>query len=121
MKKFTLTLFALGILVTNTTFAADPLMVIRFNQPNVYYAQSLFNVVDKAVKIKPSVQFDVVALSSKTGRGSSDLRTERRSRQHAREVMQTLMDIGIPESRLHVSYETFEASKPSDKIKIFVR
>jgi hypothetical protein len=39
-----------------------PLLIVRFNKPDVYYKTPLQLVVDKAVSIKPAARFEVVSL-----------------------------------------------------------
>lgn len=83
---------------------AAPFMVIRFNQQRMYYEQPLYNAVAKAVALKPEVMFDVVAVAPRTGDSSLDREWQERSRANVQHVVGTFNSIGVPTSRLTVSY-----------------
>jgi len=53
-----------------TSFAADnrrPLVVIRFDRPDVPYQQALYTAVSRALERRPEAAFDIVAVSPNSG------------------------------------------------------
>lgn len=86
------------------TAQSAPFMVIRFNQQRMYYEQPLYNAVAKAVAIKPEVMFDVVAVAPRTGDSEIDRAWQERSRTNVQHVVSTFNSIGVPTSRLTISY-----------------
>lgn len=100
--------------------SAPPLVVIRFNQPTIYYDQQLYNAISKAVAIKPDLMIDVVSLAPQTGNGSTDEQWQRAASQHTQHVVATLQQIGVPRARIHVTGQ-HETGLRYDETRIFVR
>lgn len=97
-----------------------PLMVIRFNQRKVYYEKSLYNTVSKAVVVKPTVMFDVVAVSPVLGDSSEQQSFADATANAGNRVMKTLRDIGVPQSRMSYSQIT-DANIEFPEVRLFVR
>ena len=73
IKTLTLTLFALVALPLFSAVANDmrqPLVIIRFNDASVNYQNSLGMAVGEAVRVKPTVAFDILAGRNVTAQGS---------------------------------------------------
>lgn len=97
-----------------------PLVVIRFDRPNVQYEQPLYSAVSRALERRPDAFFDVVAVSpqsSSTGRAALDTNAARRN---AQGVMRALTDMGLPTSRIALSATT-AADAQTNEVRIFVR
>ena len=102
--------FSLLVSTVVSAQAEAPLMVIRFNQPNVYYQKPLYNAVSQALEAKPDAQFDVVGIS--TGRNAAQ------AERNLRQVVGTLNEIGLPTSRYSVSRRT-SGNVESNEVHIF--
>lgn len=97
-----------------------PLVVIRFDRPNVQYEQPLYSAVSRALERRPDAFFDVVAVSpqgSSTGRAALDTNAARRN---AQGVMRALTDMGLPTSRIALSATT-ATDASANEVRIFVR
>lgn len=83
-----------------------PLVVIRFDGPNVDYEPALFSAVSKALELRPNAGFDLVAVAP--GRGASgqvNLAAEQ-ARRNAERVLRSLTDLGLPADRVSLSSVT---------------
>ena len=100
--------------------AQKPLMVIRFNQNNVYYQLPLYNAVQKALQVKPNAQFTFVSKVPFTGQPQKDQRFEQEARANWQNVLQTVTDIGLPEKQMEVRFEKSNQLL-TNEILVFVR
>lgn len=82
-----------------------PLMVIRYNQENVYYQLPLYNAVQKTLQVKPTAQFNFVSKVPVTGSPEKDNEAERQAHKNWQDVWQTLNDIGLPEKQMTMRFE----------------
>lgn len=96
------------------------LVVVRFNQPNVYFDQSLYQAVSQAVAIKPGVMFNVVSYAPETGDRASDERWQEVSSANTRKVVASMNQMGVPMSRIQVSGQRMAGIKV-DETHVFVR
>lgn len=83
--------------------SAVPLVIIRFNQPNVYYDQQLYTALSKAVAVKADLLVDVVAYAPQTGNAQVDKAWQAKASQDAQGVVATLEQLGVPRSRVTVT------------------
>lgn len=97
---------ALGMLAS-AAYAETPLMVIRFNQKNVYFAKPLYNAVSQALDAKPNARFDVVSVTAGGPTGEHNLG----------KVVATLNEMGLPASRYSVTRRT--ANVAADEVRIY--
>lgn len=97
-----------------------PLMVIRYNQENVYYQLPLFNVVQKALQVKPNAEFTFVSKIPHTGHPEKDSAAETQAHTNWQAVLQTLNDIGLPEKQMHMRFEKSNAVA-ANEILVFVK
>jgi hypothetical protein len=97
-----------------------PLMVVRFNQRNVYYERSLYGAVSKAVQVKPAVMFDVVAVSPISRDRDAQQRLEQTTSRAGQRVLESMREIGVPNSRMAYS-QTSDPSIAFPEVRLFVR
>ncbi len=95
-----------------------PLMVIRFNQPDVPYEMPLYETMTKAFQVKPSAKFDVVSVSQKSAEQSIQERYDQAAAQNLDKVMTTFSQMGMPANRLNVSNTT--ESVKSSEVRIYI-
>ena len=91
--------------VTEASTEAKPLMVIRYNQDNIYYQKPLYNVVSKTLQVKPNAQITFVSKIPVTGQPEKDSRLEEEAHTNWQNVLQTLNDIGLPERQMSMRFE----------------
>lgn len=82
-----------------------PLMVVRFNQPNLYYQQQLYNVVSRALQAKPDVMFNIVSLVPETQDAALNQRIGTDARNSTGGFIANLVQMGVPQNRIRVSYQ----------------
>ena len=106
----------------NRQFASSgtPLVVVRFDRPNVDYQQILYAALNQALQTRPNANFQVVAVSPTRGNAASVQIAQTTARRHAQEVMRSMTDMGVPASRLNVASTTDPAATASE-VRVFVR
>ncbi len=97
-----------------------PLVVIRFDQPDVEYEPALYKAVNAALERKPDVDFDVVAVAPATGDAAQAARAASESKQHADAVMRSLANMGLPASRITLSAIT-SATAATSEVHLYIR
>jgi hypothetical protein len=97
-----------------------PLVVLRFNQPNLSYDQQLYMAIEKAVAIKPSVMFDIVSVAPSTGNPKNDSAWQQVAGQHAQQVVNSLQNMGVPLSRMSISGQP-QTGLTADEVWVYVR
>lgn len=97
-----------------------PLVVIRFDKPNVQYQQALYTAVSRALERRPQAVFDLVAVAS--GRGSPGQVTvaTNRAKRDAEAVLRTLSGMGLPMDRVRLSAMTSPQAE-TNEVHIYVR
>jgi hypothetical protein len=105
---------------TNMAYSGTPLVVIRFDQPNVDYQQILYAALNQALQSRPSAGFQVVAVSPTRGTASSVQLAQTAAKRHAQNVVRSMTDMGVPSTRLAVASATDPAAAASE-VRIFVR
>lgn len=106
----------------NMQFAGGgtPLVVVRFDRPNVDYQQVLYAALNQALKARPDASFQVVAVSPTRGTAVSVQLAQTAARRHAQDVMRSMTDMGVPASRLNVASATDPAATSSE-VRVFAR
>lgn len=97
-----------------------PLVVIRFDNPNVAYQQALYTAVSKVLEQRPETGFDLIAVTPSAGTAAQVAMNQTKSKQNAQGVLRTLTDMGLPSDRVSVSATTSaEASVP--EVRLYIR
>lgn len=118
MKRVLLT--TLLVLAAGAAQASEPLVIIRFNQPNVYYDQQLYKAIAQAVAIKPEVMIDVVSYAPQTNDTRTDAQWQQAASVHTQQVVASLQGMGVPMSRISVSGQRMAGIR-SDETHVLVR
>ncbi len=98
----------------------QPLVVIRFNQPNVEYEQALFTVVGRALERRPNAAFDLVAVAPSVGSAAQVSLATSKARRNAEDVLRSLTNMGLPADRITLS-ATSSASAQGHEVHVYVR
>lgn len=104
-----------ALMLAQTAAAQTPLVVIRFNQPHVYYEQQLYNAMQRAVAIKPDLTVQVLSLAPQGDDAWQEVASA-----HTQKVVATLQQLGVPAQRIQVSGQRQPGLK-YDETHIFVR
>ncbi|MDA0654566.1 MAG: hypothetical protein O2905_06720 [Proteobacteria bacterium] len=98
----------------------QPLVVIRFDRPNVQYEQPLFNAISAAIERRPQASFDLVAVAATGGTAAEAALNLSRAKQNADEVVRALANMGLPADRLRLS-STSSGDTATNEVRIYVR
>ena len=97
-----------------------PLVVIRFDRPNVPYQEPLFTAASEALNRRPGAVFDIVSIVPQRGTPAQVALSANQSRRNAEQVLQTLIQMGLPSDRLSLS-STSSSDVGSNEVHIYVR
>ena len=97
-----------------------PLVVIRFDQPNVEYQGALYAAVSQAIERRPSALFDVVAVTPNRGGPSEVASSSGAAKKSAEKVMRALLAMGLPATRLNLSSSTSEQAL-ANEVRVYIR
>jgi TolA-binding protein len=100
--------------------AGTPLVVVRFDRPNVDYQQILYAALNQALQTRPSASFQVVAVAPTRGNAASVQIAQSTARRHAEAVMRSMTDMGVPATRVGVA-STTDPSATVSEVRVFVR
>ncbi|MGE5539271.1 MAG: hypothetical protein ACM30I_11680 [Gemmatimonas sp.] len=105
---------------TTTTAATRgrPLVVIRFDRPNVDYQATLNSVVNRALEREPGAAFDLVAVTPARSEGQAAAASQ--ARRNAEGVLRSLTSMGLPASRISLS-ATSSADAQTNEVHVYVR
>jgi hypothetical protein len=97
-----------------------PLIVIRFDRADVPYQQALYTAVSKTLERRPNALFDLVAVAPTAGGAARMALNSQKARQHAENVMRSLVEMGLPPNRVAVSALT-RPQIASNEVHLYVR
>jgi hypothetical protein len=89
-----------------------PLVVIRFDKPDVAYEPALYQALSRALERRPDAVFDLVAVSPTGGNAAS-------AKQRADAVLKSMTGMGLPQDRVSES-ATASASAKTSEVHIYV-
>lgn len=96
-----------------------PLVVIRFDRPNVEYEQALYTAVRQALARKHDAEFDLVAVAPSRAAAQNPL-SANQARKNADAVMRSLVNMGLPPDRIALSATTSNVAD-SNEVHLYVR
>ncbi len=97
-----------------------PLVVIRFDRPDVPYQQALYNAVSRALERRPQATFELVAVTPSRGTSADNALNASKVKRHADDVLRTLTEMGLPANRVNLSATT-NAETTANEVHIYVR
>ena len=97
-----------------------PLVVIRFDRTDVPYQQALYSAVSRVLERRPDAVFDLIAVAPAVGGAAREAVNTNRSRRHAENVLRSLVEIGLPPSRVAISTRTLADAKVNE-VHLYLR
>jgi len=97
-----------------------PLVVIRFDRPDVEYERALYTALSQALERRPASEFTVLAVAAAGGSAGNAQLAQSQSRKNAEKVFQSMSDMGLPADRVQIS-STTSADVSTNEVRIFVR
>ncbi len=98
----------------------QPLVVIRFDRPDVPYQQALYTAVSQALERRPASAFDVIAIAASKGSPAEVALNTNDSKRNAERVFRTLTEMGLPGERVTLS-ATASGAVQTNEVHIYVR
>ena len=102
------------------SYGGTPLVVVRFDRPDVQYQQILYTALAQALQSRPDASFQVVATSPTRGTVAAVQLSQTEAKRHAQDVLRSMTDMGVPASRLAVASATDPAIGASE-VRVYVR
>lgn len=99
---------------------AQPLAVIRLDQPNARFEPALYSAVSQALQRRPTAAFDLVAVGPGLGGEGQLALAQNRTQRDAEQVMRALTTMGLPAERLSLS-STRAPQLASGEVHVYVR
>ena len=97
-----------------------PLVVIRFDRPNVPYQRALYTAVSRALDRKPDATFQLVTVSPQSGTPARTALNKTAAKRNAEGVLRALADMGLPGHKISLS-STTSTEAENNEVRIFVR
>lgn len=97
-----------------------PLVVIRFDKPNVAYQQAVYNAVSRVLERRPDAAFDLVAVAPTAGGPARVAVNSNKSRRYAESVLRSLVEMGLPPGRVAIAGTTSGAAT-TNEVHIYLR
>ncbi|MFP6744330.1 MAG: hypothetical protein VCB77_03955 [Alphaproteobacteria bacterium] len=98
----------------------QPLVVIRFDRPDVPYQQALYSALSQALDRVPMANFDVIAVAPNMGTPAQVALNTNESKRNAEQVFRSLTDMGLSGDRVTLSTATSSAVQ-TNEVHVFVR
>ncbi|WP_246116648.1 hypothetical protein [Denitrobaculum tricleocarpae] len=98
----------------------QPLVIIRFDRPDVAYEQALFTAVSRALERRPNSGFDLVSVAPGVGNPAQVALATNASRRNAEGVLRSLTNMGLAADRVSLSATSSPAARVSE-VHVYVR
>jgi hypothetical protein len=106
--------------LSSSLVGGTPLVVIKFDKPNVEYQQILYTALAQALERKPEAGFQVVAVAPTAGSATSLQLTQSQTQRNAQAVLRSMSDMGVPANRLALS-STTDPGVQSGEVRVYMR
>ncbi len=97
-----------------------PMMVIRFDRPNVDYQQAVYMAASETLEKYPDAVFEIVAVTPARGNAAQRALASSDARQNAESVFRTMVEMGVPSSRVKLAAAQ-SPSAATTEVHIFLR
>ena len=101
---------------TSSVASGKPLFTAKFNKSNVNYKDGLTQAIRQAKAAKPSVRFDVVAVTP----SSASSLTKQNAQSHASAIFKDMIEMGVGADKISLSSKS-SADASSAEVQIFVK
>ncbi len=98
----------------------QPLVVIRFDRPDVPYKQALYSAISQVLGSRPSAAFDIVAYTANSGTPAQVVVKSNLSKRNAEQVFRSLSEMGLPGDRMTLS-AAISTSIQTNEVHVYVR
>jgi hypothetical protein len=102
------------------TTGRRPLVVIRFDRPDIPYQQALYAAVSRVLERRPGAVFDLVAVAPGAGGPARVALNSNKAQRFAEGVLRSLIEMGLPPSRVAMSGKTSAQAK-NNEVHLYLR
>lgn len=106
--------------MSSSLVGGTPLVVIKFDKPNVEYQQILYTALAQALERKPEAGFQVVAVAPTAGSATSLQLAQSQTQRNAQAVLRSMSDMGVPANRLQLA-STTDPGVHSGEVRVYMR
>lgn len=106
--------------LSSSLVGGTPLVIIKFDKPNVEYQQILYTALAQALERKPEAGFQVVAVAPTAGSATSLQLAQSQTQRNAQAVLRSMSDMGVPANRLALS-STTDPGVQSGEVRVYMR
>ncbi|MEE2759924.1 MAG: hypothetical protein VYE18_00575 [Pseudomonadota bacterium] len=103
-----------GHRASRSTLGRRPLVVVRFDRPDVAYDQALYNAVSRALERRPTATFELVAVAPNHGGTARVALNTNKARRSAELVLRSLQQMGMPAERVGLSARTSQTAQTNE-------
>lgn len=100
--------------------SSKPLVMIRFDRPNVDYQQAVYTATSEALQRYPNVSFEVVAVAPPGPNPARSALSHSDAQKDAQDVVRSMTQMGIPGNRIKLS-STRSPQARTPEVHIFLR
>lgn len=93
-----------------------PLVVVRFNEPRIYFKRPMANAVQRALQISPDVGFKVIHYTP----GSGSSQTQEKAQRDLQSVLKHLYGLGVRQGNVEVHHQK-TAGLGHSEVHLYVR
>ncbi|WP_455373037.1 hypothetical protein [Limibacillus halophilus] len=97
-----------------------PLVIIRFDQPEVDYGAALGQILERARAKRPDAGFDLVAVSPSIGSEEEVAAKRRAARDRGTQVFSTMEELGVPREIMTLA-STVSPAVTVNEVHIYLR
>jgi hypothetical protein len=97
-----------------------PLVMVRFDRPNVDYEQAVYLAASEALQRYPNVGFEIVAVAPANGNPSQTSLATSDAQNNAEAIQRSMIQMGVPGNRLKLS-STRSPMARTPEVHIFLR
>ncbi|MAS87818.1 MAG: hypothetical protein CMH30_07580 [Micavibrio sp.] len=94
--------------------STQPLVVIRFNDPNTNYEQALYTAVSEAQDKYPGARFELVAVDPGTGNAAKRAIESAKSKRNAERVLRSMVQMGVDANAIAMSNASREDARAGE-------
>lgn len=97
-----------------------PLVIIRFDKPNLQYENALYGAVSQALDKRPNAVFDLVAVSPASGNSAQLALNANAARKNGDDVLRALTQMGVPMDRINLASSTSSSARHNE-VHLYIR
>ena len=103
-----------------SNIAKKPLVIIRFDKPDLQYENALYGAINQALERRPDLMLDLVAVTPVSDNAAQNALNSTATRKNGEDVLRALTQMGLPADRLALKTATNDHANHSE-VRLYVR